>query len=181
MVKLSDYFTKHGINDAPRGVLYYKVLGGLTFIGTVGLCYRYKPMSKLLMWSLRQYQGLASIISFKGVVHTCSQNLKRASGQLKEKYPEAFERTQETFEPLRTKGPIIGTELSKSNFFGMNYRTLALAFAIVEGTLFYKLSSPVMIPLKFWIVSRLLRNHDHKLSWRASIEDTVGVLLCVKE
>jgi hypothetical protein len=202
MVKLSDYFVKHGVNDAPRGVLYYKALGCLTFVGTVGMCYRYQPTVKMLMWSVRQYQGPVTIISFKGLVQMYSKNIKQAPSYLKEivfqakqKYPEAFGRTQETFEQLSlkakqyypeiTKATVSGAELGGAskigNLFGTNYHKFALAFAIVEGTVLYKLSSPITIPFKFWIVSRMLRNYDQELNWQTSIEDIIGVILSAKE
>lgn len=128
MGKLSEYLEHHGIakRDIPGAFLLMKGMGYGMFIGTWGLCYRFKPLRKFAKTSTGTW----------------------IRSGIKSRFPNQYDWTKQSI----TKS---SQGLTESRFFKPIPRVLGLkaketSISLAENILFYKLLFPLILPLQFF-------------------------------
>ena len=134
--RLKRFFRNQGITkkDIPKALITLKGLGYLTWLGTLGVCYRYQPLQRAIRsgWSKRAYQGV----------------IKR--------YPNAHAKTKGWI--LKKTD-----QLANWKYFRWMPRTMGLkkkkfSKAIAENFVFYKLTVPVTLPLQLYGTVQLIKS-----------------------
>lgn len=136
--RLKRFFRSKGIEkkSIPKAILTLKGVGYLTWLGTLGICYRYQPLQKLVKsgWSKRVYQNM----------------IKR--------YPNAHSRTKEWI--LKKTD-----QLANWKYFRWIPRTMGLkkkkfSKAIAENFVFYKLTLPITLPIQLYGTIEIVKRKD---------------------
>lgn len=131
---------KKGISkkDIPLAIVYFKATSYATWFGTLALCYKYRPLRRLIKSPF--FEG-----KFKN---------------LKLRYPK-FYNNCENFITSKSK------KLAEWKYFkpipeSLGLKSLHVVEALSENFILYKLLLPLILPLQFWFVlKKMNRNSDH--------------------
>jgi hypothetical protein len=134
--RLKKFFKNQGITkkNIPKAILTLKGLGYLTWLGTLGLCYRFQPLQRLVKsgWSKRIYQ--------RGI----------------QRYPNAHAKTKVWI--LKKTD-----QLANWKYFRWVPKTMGLkkkkfSKAIAENFVFYKLAVPITLPIQLYATVNFVRS-----------------------
>ena len=132
---VKEYFKRHGIEgrNAINALLAYKALSFATWSVSLVVCYRYAPLRS---W-IKRPMG------------------KAALNRLQQRYPVRYKQCQNY---ILTKSE----QLANSRFikpiptaFGM--KSKQFVFAMSENLLLTKLTLPIILPLQFWLITKVFR------------------------
>lgn len=141
MGKIGDYFQKYGISktDAAKALIYFKTLSFLSGLGTLFICYRYRPLITLAKqpWP------------------------KKMLDNLKNRYPTQFDRSKRFIIEKSEKIAEFKYFKPIPTMLGANGKRMTLAIA--ENFVFYKTLIPILMPLQFWLVIHKFRSPHHAL------------------
>jgi hypothetical protein len=136
--RLKQFFQSRGITkkQIPTALITLKGLGYFTWLGTLGFCYRYQPLQRMIR----------------------SGRSKRIYQSLIQRYPSAHEKTK-TWILKKTE------QLANWKYFKWVPQTMGLkkkkfSKAIAENFVFYKLTIPLTLPLQLYATVELLKSRQ---------------------
>ena len=122
---IKEYFEKKGISkkDIPLGILYFKTISYTTWFGTLGLCYKYRPLRKLLETKYIKCKYEKIKMSYPNFYNKCENFINEKSKKISEwKY----------FKPIPET---------------LGLKSIRTVEALSENFILYKLLLPIILPL----------------------------------
>ena len=133
--RLKKFFHSRGIEkrDIPKAIVTLKGIGYLTWFGTLGLCYRYRPLQRLVK------SGVS----------------KRVYTNLIQRYPNAHAKTKGWI--LKKTDHLANWKYFKWIPRNLGLKKKKFSKAIAENFVFYKLSLPLTLPLQLYATAKFVK------------------------
>lgn len=134
MVHIKEYLKSHGLcaKDIPKGFVLFNTLGVLTYITSISLCYRYRPLHNLFQ-------------------HPKAKELLL---QIQQRNPQLYNQSVTIID--KQSSILANSKLvtSIAHKFHLDPKKLTMAFA--ENFIVYKATLPITIPLNLWLTIHLI-------------------------
>lgn len=136
------YFEKYGVKpgDVAKSLLYLKLMNYSTGLCTLVLCYKYRPLKRL-----SRRPGPKRMISY-----------------VKNRWPSSYKRYSDWIDKSAFRVAQWRPVIWLSDYLKFNPRQFALAFA--ENLVIYKGTLPIVLPLQFLLIVRLMSKESTKIS-----------------
>lgn len=135
------WFDRLGLHmkDIPRALIYTKEISWGLYLLTIPLCYRYKPLTRF-----------AKTNYGKNTIST-----------IKNRFPTMYDKTKNLIKIGETK-------MANSKYINWIPRYLGLkskrfASAVVQATLLYKFSFPILFPLEVLLAVKMVKYHNSNI------------------
>jgi hypothetical protein len=155
MGKIGDYFEKYGVtnSDVFKALIYFKTLSVITGLGTLAMCYKYRPLITLFK---QPYP-------------------KQLLAKIENRYPTQYNRSKQFVIEKSEK-------LAASKYFKpipnyLNIDSKRLTIAVAENMVFYKLCIPILMPIQFWLVVHALKKDTLTLPKEVNIQNIKSVIV----
>lgn len=135
-----DYLEKKGLskNDIPAGIIYFKITSYATWFCTLALCYKYRPLKNLFK------------INY----------FKQKLNYVKSKYPKVCDNYNNLI--INKSKKLAEWKYFKPIPESLGLKSLHVVEALSENFVLYKLLLPVLLPIQFWIILKLLKHNKNE-------------------
>lgn len=152
-MKLSDFYEKNGVPSSQiiQALVWTRISGVVVFTLGIGLCYRYRPIYRLLKFVTKQNNAT--------ILETQSRRGIRYSQFFNNFVSQTQKIAEEKISQLANNSIVQIIPVS----FG--WSTLKFTVAFIEGVVLLKLLSPITRPSRYYIINTIFSSDSGKVMW----------------